>query len=78
MTGKHLIYGLAYECPFVEKNDNCPLAEIDFLSFKEKVDWINSLNDLTRRSIWELHLICSKMRENRYNPLIEDDYLMNK
>jgi hypothetical protein len=64
LTIVQFYYGLAYKCPFYRRKNNCPFNEIEHLSFKEKVDWIDLLSEDKQRSIWNLHLACFKNREN--------------
>lgn len=56
------LYGLAFGCPFLERDDNCPLKGIDHLSIKEKVDWLNRQNNEQQKRIVEKHKNCSKNR----------------
>ena len=65
MENKFVLYGLAYGCPYIERRANCPLNEIDSLSFARKVDWIDGLSEAKKRSILEIHLQCSQIRENK-------------
>ena len=58
------LYGLSYECPYLRRKNNCPLIGVDYLPFKEKVDWIDGLSEEKKRSIWDQHLDCLKNREN--------------
>jgi hypothetical protein len=55
------IYGIAYECPKRNRDNDCPLLDIDDLSFKEKLDWINELNDEKKESIVNHHRFCTKI-----------------
>jgi hypothetical protein len=56
------IYGLAYQCPVLLRESDCPLAEIDHFSFAEKLKWIKGLSAENRSSIVEHHKICSESR----------------
>jgi len=56
------LYGLAYDCLHRIRKNNCPLKSIDSLSFQEKVNWIDELSEERKRSIWEQHMVCSKIR----------------
>ncbi len=58
MAFKNNLYGLAYGCPYIERRDNCPFKGIDQLSFKEKVEWIDSMSEEKKKSVYESHLIC--------------------
>lgn len=58
------LYGLSYECPYKIRKVNCPLKEIDTLTFRKKVDWLDSLSEERKRSIWEQHTACSQKRNN--------------
>jgi len=55
-----IIYGLAFGCPYLDRQDNCPLKELEQLSFKEKVNWINSLSQDRKQKLIEKHKNCSK------------------
>ncbi len=54
------LYGIAYECPKRNRNKNCPLFEIDHLSFEEKIIWINKLNEDKIEAILNYHVLCTK------------------
>lgn len=56
------LYGLAYRCPILERRVDCPLKEVDHLSFKEKVIWIQSLSKEEKAILMEFHLVCSNNR----------------
>jgi hypothetical protein len=52
------LYGLAYECPCRKRTETCPLKDVEMLSFREKVEWINGLSEEEKRSIWNQHKVC--------------------
>jgi hypothetical protein len=56
------LYGLAYNCPHLERQLDCPLMQVEHLSFLEKVKWIDSLNEEEKEAILERHQVCSKNR----------------
>lgn len=60
---KPKIYGFAYNCPCLERLDDCPIKKIDHLSFKEKVQYIDNLSQNQKNEIIEYHIKCSKGRE---------------
>jgi hypothetical protein len=60
MKEKSDIYGITYGCPKMNRNNNCPLLEIEHLTFKEKVDWINNLDYEKKESILSHHSFCTK------------------
>ncbi len=41
---EYCIYGISYHCPVLERREDCPLKEIDSLSFYEKLKWIEGLS----------------------------------
>jgi hypothetical protein len=45
MITKSDIYCIAYGCPKNNRSNDCLLLEIDHLSFKEKIEWIDELDD---------------------------------
>ena len=45
-----IIYGLAYDCPHLDWQDDCPLKAIKQLPFKQKVVLINGLSKDERKS----------------------------
>ncbi len=59
------IFGIAYECPFKIRKDNCPVNLIKLLSFKEKVGWIVLQNNEDIQTIIRQHDCCSKRREQK-------------
>jgi len=38
MSEKINLYGLAYNCPHLERHPNCPLKQVEHFSFQEKVE----------------------------------------
>ena len=64
MIERIVIYGLAYNCPKRNRDIDCPLLEIENLSFEEKIDWLDGLNEGTLESIIEHHYICTKRQPN--------------
>jgi hypothetical protein len=54
------LYGLAYSCPHLERRPDCPLKQVEHLSFLEKVKWIDQLSDEKRKVIFEHHKVCTK------------------
>jgi len=59
MKEENNLYGLAYECPTKQRQDDCPLKMMEHLSFKEKVNWINELSKEEKKVILEQHQVCS-------------------
>jgi len=59
------IFGLAYNCPVQKRKQDCPFMEIEHLTFKEKVDWIEDLNKRKKELIIKHHSICSWNREQK-------------
>lgn len=45
------LYGLAYNCPHLERQPDCPLKKLEHLSFQEKVKWINTLSEEEKEAI---------------------------
>jgi len=62
MIEENSLYGLAYGCPHLERQPDCPLRKIEHLSFLEKVKWIDNLKDEEKEAILEHHQHCSKNR----------------
>lgn len=63
MITKSEIFGIAYGCPKAENRDtDCPLLEIDHLTFKEKIEWINALNKEKKEFILRHHSYCTKWK----------------
>lgn len=56
------LYGLAYNCPTLERKDDCPFMQVEHLTFIEKVNWIDGLNKDIKQKIIEEHSNCSKNR----------------
>lgn len=59
------IFGCAYDCPFQNRKQDCPFAEIELLNFKEKVGWLKHLNDDKKELIIKHHMNCLKNREQK-------------
>ncbi|MDP2336434.1 MAG: hypothetical protein Q8N05_08305 [Bacteroidota bacterium] len=62
MIEKINLYGLAYDCPYLQRKDNYPLKEVNHLSFYEKVIWVEGLSKEKKHTILEHHKACSKNR----------------
>ena len=62
MTDVNSLYGLAFDCPYFDRQDDCPLKEIEQLPLREKVNWINSLSQDQKQKVIEKHKNCSKNR----------------
>jgi hypothetical protein len=58
MNDKQLFYGLAYQCPYNNRQEDCPLFAIDGLTFREKIEWINRANAKLLESILIAHKNC--------------------
>jgi len=56
------LYGLAYNCPHLERQSYCLLKQIEHLSFLEKVKWIDTLSEEEIEAILERHQRCSTNR----------------
>jgi hypothetical protein len=54
-----VIYGLAYQCPYNKRQEDCPLSVIDGLTFREKIEWINQADPTLLESIGIAHRKCS-------------------
>jgi len=54
------VYGLAYSCPTRQRQDDCPFIEVDHLSFKEKVKWVEGLSEEEKEAILEHNQVCTK------------------
>lgn len=62
MTDVNSLYGLAFDCPYFDRQDDCPLKEMEQLPLREKVNWINSLSQDRKQKLIEKHKNCSKNR----------------
>lgn len=58
------IYGIAYECPYYKRNENCFFYEKDYLSFYSKLNLIEDLCEKEINVIEQEHFFCLKSREN--------------
>lgn len=56
------LYGLAYSCSLLERQPDCPLKQVEHLSFSEKVKWIDNLSEEEKKTILEHHKSCSGNR----------------
>ena len=54
------LYSIANGCPKGKRDDDCPLLEIDHLSFKEKVEWVIELGEEKKEFILRHHSFCTK------------------
>jgi len=39
MINVYSLYGLAYDYPYFDRQDDCPLKEMEQLPLREKVNW---------------------------------------
>lgn len=62
MFKANILYGLAYSCPHLDRNEVCPLKQIENLSFLEKVKWIDTLSEEEKEAILKHHQVCSQNR----------------
>jgi hypothetical protein len=62
MTDFNSLYGLAFDCPYFDRQDDCPLKEMEQLPFKEKVNWLNGLSNERKKEMVEKHISCSENR----------------
>lgn len=53
------IYGLAYGCPKKNRDNDCPLLEVEHLSFKERID---KLDNEKKEAILKHHAYCTKKK----------------
>lgn len=53
MDEENNLYGLAYDCPYIERQVDCPLKQVEHLSFWKKVKWIDYLSDEEKETIME-------------------------
>ena len=60
MVEENSLYGLAYDCPHRERQDDCPLTQVEQLSFMEKVKWIDNLSEKEKKTILDHHKVCTK------------------
>jgi hypothetical protein len=56
------LYSIAYGCPKGKKDDDCPLREIDHLSFDERINWIDELSKEKKEFILTHHSFCTKRK----------------
>ncbi len=54
------LYGIAFGCPRAQRTESCPMTEIENLSFKERVDWIDKLSMEMKTVIYLHHKLCTK------------------
>jgi len=62
MVEENSLYGLTYGCPHLERQPECPLKQVEHLSFLEKVEWINTLSQAEKEAILEHHQRCTTNR----------------
>jgi hypothetical protein len=57
------LYGTAYNCPCNQRKDDCPLKELNHLSYYEKVIWVEAISKEKKNTILEHHKACSINRK---------------
>lgn len=58
------IYGLLYDCPFYERENNCCFRNIANLDFYNKIKWFESLTDKEKKALGNNHTLCSFNRNS--------------
>ncbi len=56
-------YGILYNCPVGKRYQACPIRKAENLSFKDKVQWFNSLCDEEKSDIQKHHVECYERRK---------------
>ena len=56
------LYGLAFDCPYLDRWADCPSKHKEHLSFKEKMNWIDELSLDFKQNLGEKHKNWSKNR----------------
>ena len=56
---------IAYGCPKNNRGEDCPLLELEHLSFKEKVTLIDKLDENTITKILSHHVVCTKSKNKK-------------
>lgn len=54
-----ILYSITYGCPKMNRDKDCPLSEIEHLSFEERIDWIDELDDGKKEAILKHHAHCT-------------------
>jgi len=65
ISDKNIIYGLAFQCPYINRLVECPLYSIDNLNFREKIRWIEGIKSQMEEEILNKHREC-KNKHNGY------------
>jgi hypothetical protein len=58
------IKGLLLECPFIDELDDCPARELRKLSFDEKIDAVDRMDEKMIHNIIMYHNRCLHRRES--------------
>ena len=58
------LYGIFYNCPVGDRCEDCPIKEIENMSFKDKLKWFEKQNNKMKKEIYKHHFECSKIRCN--------------
>ncbi len=56
--GLEIYYGLAFQCPYNNRQEDCPLIKVDGMTFREKIEWINGANPTLLKTIGIAHKTC--------------------
>ena len=59
------LYGIAYGCPKIDREKDCPLLDMEHFSYKEKIIWIEELDEEKRDAILKHHANCTLGRDIR-------------
>jgi len=62
-TLRAYLFGLAIECPFGARSDDCVFHKVRNLTTEEKFNWVQRLSYADAEKLYSKHLICSYKKE---------------
>lgn len=60
---KKVLFGLLYDCPYKNRRSSCSLWQLQDLTFKEKIDWLNKQELVARKNLLHDHFNCKNRIE---------------
>lgn len=67
MNQKNGLYGMAFQCPYKNRNPGCIFYYMEHLTFREKIAWIDQISPQLADNILIVHTNCRKnLNENHH------------
>lgn len=57
--------GIAFACPKGERNKDCPILEIEHLSYIERIEFFEHINEEKKKAIIKHHQHCTMVQKKK-------------